>query len=303
MLYLGSAGPGKRPGAKEGKMLRKVAGYAEESEVEFRVLRRIMAAVESVTNSTEPEVWCGHLIARGSGMASPYVSHKSITYMFSMRPLPEYSLFAQTWRHAILIGPDIPELPAFPKRGLVTQWEGGKVPFSVVEPIFHLAREIGLRPWKPEGSLVYVWVLTPVLWGWHYAAPIYVAAKSDDENEPVEIKGEPIATQGSMIFMPATYQLSGPLPLEPWVVAKGEGLRESELCWFYNHYAVCPGSTLHPDAVLVTEKSADPVGVLYNGVRYACALIQGPAIIWARDHEPTTLPEGVFYALHPLADD
>jgi hypothetical protein len=280
-----------------------VETWREKCEVEVRVLKRIAAAVRSVLDCTDPEIWYGEIIAKGSRMASPYVSRKTITYMYATDPLPEYSLFAQSWKHAILIGPSVPPIPAFPKRGLVTQWEGGKVPFSVVEPVFRLALEMGLRPWKPE-SLVYAWVLTPVLWGWHYGAPVFPAATAD-QNEPLAISGEPDVTQGSMIFVPITDEnrVKHEFFLQEWRRAHGTNVRESDFWWFYNHFAMTPESTIAPDASFVTKNFVNPVGVRYCGQRYACLAISGPVVIWAHDHEPVSLPAKEFYALHPLLDD
>jgi hypothetical protein len=259
---------------------------------------------------TDPEVWVGRIVAKGDRFASPYVSRKTVEYRISFRQLTSLAIFAQSYRHALLLGEITnPEdiLEPFPKTGKVTEWEGGKVPFTLVEPIYRLAREMGLRPWAPwdENSLVYAWTLSPVLWGWHYAAPIYVVAAADNKNEPAEIKGEPAFRQGSMLFIPATDENRpfGPFFVEPWHVADGDNLRESDISWFYNHYAIRPDATLAPDVILVKQKSVDPIGVLHNGVRYACVPIRGPAIIWAQDHEPITLPEGEFFALHPLVVD
>ncbi len=278
--------------------------------LEFRVLRRIEPAVRSIMDCTDPEVWCREIVAQGKRFASPYISRKRIKYMFSWKPLPPGVLFAQSFRYTLLAGEVTdPEtaVQAFPKTGLVTQWEGGRVPFYMVKPVYRLAREMGLRPWAPwdEDSLIYTWVLSPVLWGWHYGAPIFVAAADENKNEPARVLGEPILTQGSMLFVPATEENRpfGPFFIEPWAVARGNDLREGDLSWFYNHYAIAPGSTLHPDTVLVTQRSVHPIGVRYNEVQYACVAITGPAIIWARDHEPVSLPEGEYFALHPLVDD
>jgi len=273
--------------------------------LELRVLRRIESAVRSIMDCTDPEVWCREIVVKGERFASPYISRKRIKYMFSWKPLPPGVLFAQSFRYTLLAGevadPDV--VQPFPKNGLVTRWEGGRVPFPVIEPVYRLARVMGLRPKAPwnEDSLVYAWVLSPVLWGWHYAAPVFPVADGG-KNEPVSISGDPALAQGSMLFVPAPQENwpFGSFFVEPWAVARGDGLGDGDLAWFYNHYAVDPNSTLHPDTILVAQKFVNPVGVLYDGREYACVPIRGPAIIWSRDHEPVRLPEGEFFALHPL---
>jgi hypothetical protein len=274
-----------------------------ESNVEFRVLKRIMSAVRSILDCSNPEVWAGKIMASAQRLNSPYVSRKWVTYSYAWKPLPEGVLFAQSYNYALLIGPSSPDdvLPPFPKAELVSKWEGGRIPFPVVEPILRLARELGLRPEGivAENSLIHTWVLSPLVAGWHYGAPIFVKAKDGFTNEVAEIKGEEVLRQGSLIFVRVLEDLS----ISFWTVAQGKDLKAQDLEWFFNHYAMRPGAYLHVDEVLVTQRTCRPVAVRYNGASYACVAITGPAIVWARDHEPVSLPDGDYFALHPLVDD
>ena len=274
-----------------------------ESDVEFRVLKRITSAVRSITDCTDPEVWAGKIMAVAQRFNSPYVSRKWITYLYAWKPLPEGALFAQSYKYALLIGPSLPDeiLAPFPKGELVTKWEGGRVPFHLVEPVLRLAREMGISSDKivAGNSLVYAWVLSPVVAGWHYGAPIYVKARDGFTNEVAEIGEDEILRQGSLIFVRASENFS----VGFWAVADGENIKAQDLEWFYNHYAIRPGAYLHVDETLITHRTCQPVKVRYNGGSYACVAITGPAIIWARDHEPVSLPEGEYFALHPLVDD
>jgi hypothetical protein len=280
-----------------------------EGYIQIRVLKRIMEAVRSIVESTAPDVWCGRVLAMGDRLNSPFISRRGVVYGFSWKELDPLALFAQNKRYALLLGevsnPDT-VLQPFPKGGLVMKWEGGKVPFRIVEPVYQLAEKLGLHPWEPgsKNTFIYAWVLSPVLWGWHYRAPVFPLANGD-KNEPALITGEPAFTQGSLLFIPTTEEncLFDPSFIGSWDVARGANIKGGDLRWFYNHYAVSPDSVLHPDTVLIAQEVIRPVGIVYNKVRYACAFIRGPAIVWAIDHEPVTLPEGEFYALHPLVQD
>lgn len=278
--------------------------FSVESDVKFRVLKRIMSAVRSITGCTDPEVWSGKIMAVAQHLNSPYVSHKWITYLYAWKPLPEGVLFAQSSKYALLIGPSSPDdvLPPFPKVELVTKWEGGRVPFPLVEPILRLAEQMGLRSDKivTENPLVYTWVLSPVVAGWHYDHAIYVRAKDAFTNEVAEVEGEEVSRQGSLIFVRAPEGLED---LSIWTVADGKDLKAQDLEWFFNHYAMRPGAYLHVDEVLVSHRTCQPVKVRYNGASYACVGLTGPAIVWALDHEPVSIPEGEFFALHPLLQD
>jgi hypothetical protein len=275
------------------------ARFSLESQLKLRVLRRITRAVQSITACSDPEVWVGKVLASGEGFNSPYADHKWISYSYAWKHLPEGVMFAQSYRYALLIGPSSsPEevLPSFPMEGLVMKWEGGKVPVEIVEPILRLARSMGLHPKiVSENSLIHVWVLSPVLAGWHYRVPVY--ERADEENKVARVEGEEAYRQGSLILVPSP---EGDPFIPSWGVPYGKELRTQDLEWFFNHYALRPESYLGVEETLAPLRVARPVGVLYKGALFACVMLEGPATLWALDHEPLVVPEGTFYALHPF---
>jgi hypothetical protein len=97
-----------------------------------------------------------------------------------------------------------------------------------------------------------------------------------------------------MIFVPITDENR-----VPWHLMESWTMRH----WFYNHIPTRPDSEVDTNNLFETENLANPVGVLFEGRRYACLAVSGPVVIWACDHEAVSLPAKEYYALHPLLDD
>ena len=258
----------------------------------LRVVCQIESAVQSITTCTAPTVQVGGVTAWADRMCSPYVSRRTVEYAEADFQLPSGAVYAASPSYALLLGvAGEPEkvVPPFPVGGLVTVWEGGLVPAALVQPVLGLARELGLRPQDPRRELIHVWVLSPVLAGWHYGRPVFWAA--GEGNAPAALEGEPAHQQGALLVG----WCGGDVPqAQVWPCWAGQ-----PSAWFFNHATAYEGRERAMNTV-PAESMAHPVAVMYQCVPHAAVRLYGPALIVARDHEDLTVPEGDFLGLHPF---
>jgi hypothetical protein len=261
--------------------------------MQLRVVKRIESAVQSVSTCADPTVQVGSVVARAGGLCSPYISRRTVEYAAAEKPLPIGEVvYAASSRYTLLIGAPRPQevVPPTPAGGaIVTYWEGGVVPTSLVQPVIELAWKLRLAPHYPYGKTTHTWVLSPVLAGWHYGRPVFWA--STGENTPVELDGEPTYRQGSLLVGWST----GDVPFsDTWANREG-----CPTAWFFNHATAYEGRE-RAMATPAEEAMVSPVAVLYNGAPHAAVRLYGPALLVARDHEDLNVPEGNFLAIHPI---
>jgi len=233
-------------------------------------------------------VQVGEVVARAEGLNSPYKSHQAVEFCPASSEDTGAVLAAWNDRYHVQIGGEPPD--PHPVYGYVGEFVRLSVPISFVEPLFPLARRLGLSPRQLAATegLVDVYVLTPSLAGWHYSRPVFWATSAqNDTNAPAVIEGEPVITQGGLEVVPPPEVLRGDFPTwNPWA-----GHRP----WFYNHVPADTGEVSVPEE---SVEYAAPVAVLYNGFPRAAVRLDGPVRIVARDHDPVEVGEGGYIAIH-----
>ncbi len=269
--------------------------------IQLYLLNQINAAVRSLVDCTSPEIHYDGVYARGSGLASPYVSHRRVDYGYSS--VKDDVLIARSSRYGLLVsdcslkilgerynmaylwGECVP-----PECPLVSRWMGGQVPRSLVEPLLALVQKVGLGALFEDERLLHVYVVTPVVAGWHYRQPVYEWAEPDEAKPAINIykvEGEPVHRQGSLLVVREQ---------APW------GSPEL-LChrWFYNHTTV--DDLAEPWKVEPSERAemaAVAMAVGYKGLTMAATRLRGPCYVMAVDHVPIALDEGEYILLHPF---
>ena len=252
------------------------------------VLLRISSAVESICTTSSPTIQVGEVVAQGSKFCSPYVSRHEVSFSVAENPLPSGAIRASSWKHELAIGMAKPT--PVPHGHYVGEWVGGPVPTFLVEPVYQLARELGLPVSVTQAPLTQAWVLRPALAGWHYGRPVFLLA--GEGNAPAALEGEPAYQQGALLV---GWNGDDFLVAPKWYAWAGR-----PIVWFFNH-AVAHG--VGRDAVLQSvpaEGTAVAVAVLYHGTPHVAVRVSGPVQIVARDHEDLTIPEGEWVALHPF---
>lgn len=258
-------------------------------------LEKIKSAVESVVTTTSPTVQVGEVVAHGDHFQSPYRGRHEIFYTASASPkkLPEGAVRAASSKYQIIVGSDEPPTPEPTSSHYVGEWVGGEVPRSLVEPIYELAREMGLCPKDPQGVLVPAWVLVPKLAGWHYHLPVFWAAGK--ENSPAVIDGEVIAQQGHLLIVK-------PSDLPPVFERIREWNCTGDVEKFLNHVASRKEKYEEP-----VDGMASPVAVYWkekphpywqDSDYHFAVPVSGPVHIYSPDHGSIHLDEGHYIALH-----
>jgi len=263
-------------------------------------LNRLRAAVESITSCTAPVVQVDGIEAHGGRLCSPFKSHHLVDY----RPATEnYGALLTAWNghHHLQVEGEPPAPRPISANGCVGEFVQLTVPHEFVEPLFALARRLGLSPRHltlPESlsHMYHVFVLRPSLAGWHYGRPVFWAAAPGEGNTRALVEGEPVATQGGLVVVPQPETLPADLPTwnswaAPWL-------------WFFNHVAAFSDADATEAEILAEPaERVTPKAVLYNGLPRAAIYLHGPAHLVARDHDPVEIGPGAFVALHRFPDE
>ena len=249
-------------------------------------VNRLQSAVESIMTFTAPTVQVGEIVARADRLGSPCKSRRVVEYHLA-QDMKGAFLSAWSGRHHIQVGGESPD--PHPTDGYVGEFVQLTVPTTMVEPLFALARRVGLTP-ACKAKLVEVYVLRPSLAGWHYNRPVFwaVNAQNEQANSPAVVEGEPLLSQGGLEILLPPEVLQADLPTwNPW---------PSHRPWFYNHVPMNGTDTEE------SEEHAAPVAVLYKGLPRAALRLDGPVRLVARDHSPVELGAGSYIALHRFPD-
>jgi len=280
--------------------------------MQLRIYKKIIAAVQSISDCTNPTVQVGKTCIEFDGLNSPYMSRRSVYFSEATTTLPEGVIYAQSSRYTLLVMGNAEDssdeaYPPFPYKGIVHEWAGGTVPGQVIEPILNLlSSQLYLpTPASLDTNFVRAYVLEPVVTGWCYEKPVYLLA--NEKNEPLKLPGKPKYLCGlpgtSENYYPPHEQ--GSL-LVGWAdIEKPENIPVwQEGMWFLNHIIRPHGE--HPDKTMKRTEHIDcVVAVHFGGEPYLAVRIPSSnkeIEILARDHNPIFIPpaQDGWIAIHPF---
>lgn len=281
-------------------------------------LKYIHRAVQSLSACTAPQFVFNGVLAKASGLCSPYLSHQRVEFVESY--LWEDVLLARNQKHGLLLSRyDLAYLEnEFGEHGLlsmwrhnvpqschVSTWAGGRVPASLAQPLLERVRDVGLGMPLKDYKTLYAYAVRPVLAGWHYRQPVFrltsqpVYTETGAEKpllEIVELKGQPVATQGHLQVYnrPSDASFSTVYPGLDELV-DGE--------WFYNHRL----DHADPDITIPLESGEArrvvwPDALRMNGSLAAAVLCKGPCTLRSPEHQPLKLGEGEYLLVHPFPE-
>jgi hypothetical protein len=243
-------------------------------------VRRLQAAVQSISTCTAPTVQVGNVRAVADRLNSPYISRHLVEYQVvgEEEATRGAALVAWSPRYFIQVGGEPPT--PYPLQGYVSEVREVEVPTSFLDPLLELCWDLGLHPEVPqEEALVKVYFFTRALAGFHFGQPVYWLADGE-KNSPLRLEGEPLLQQGSLALLED-------IPVPYWCYWEPGGR-------FFNHILLVDQGSEDD------ELPAQPAAVVYRGQRAAVVRVYGPGKIISPDHEPVELPAGGLIALHPF---